>query len=170
MLAGIDQPGLLLHAAAACDGIGSPVRAVALAESAVALLGSEAGPERRAAALERLGHHRWAAGDQPGSGDARREAAALVADRPPSEVQAEVLVAVGRQLMVEGRYVEAEPAIRRALNVAEIADAHEARARALCVLGVVLSNLGLVDDGLVAAHDALELAARHGTPDAVSHV
>ena len=81
-LAGLDQPGLLLHAAAACDGHGSPARAVALAESAVALLGSDAEPERRAAALERLGHHRWAAGDQAGSGDARRQAVALVADRP----------------------------------------------------------------------------------------
>jgi DNA-binding CsgD family transcriptional regulator/tetratricopeptide (TPR) repeat protein len=169
-LAGVDHPGLLLHAAAAWDGHGSPTRAVALAESAVALLGSDAEPERRAEALERLGHHRWAAGDQPGSGVARREAAALVTDRAPSEVQAMALVALGRQLMVEQRYLDAEPALRRAMTAAEAADAPGVRAIALGAMGVVLSNLGRADDGLACAAQALDIAGRHGTADQISHV
>ena len=44
----------------------SPARAVALAETTVALLGDVAELERRAAALERLGHYRWAVGDRRG--------------------------------------------------------------------------------------------------------
>ena len=147
------------------EGHGSPGRAVALAESAVALLGSDAEPERRAAALERLGHYRWATGDQPGSGDARQQAAALVADRPPSQVQAVALVALGRQLMVECRYLDAEPALRRALTVAELTDAHGVRATALATLGVVLSDLGRVDDGIAAADEAVRIAEAHGTAD-----
>ncbi len=163
-LAGLDQPGLLLQAAS-CDGHGSPTRAVALTESALALLGSDSEPERRAATLERLGHYRWAAGDRPGSGDARRQAAALVADRPPSKVQAAVLLALGRQLTIEDRYLDAEPAVRRALEVAETTDAHGVRAGALATLGAVLSSLGRVDDAIAAADEALEIAEAHGTAD-----
>jgi DNA-binding CsgD family transcriptional regulator len=163
-LAGLDQPGLLLHSAT-CDVHGSPARAVALAESAVALLGSDVDPERRAAALERLGHYRWAAGDQPGSGDARREAVALVADRPPSEVQAMALFALGRQLTIEGRYLDAEPALLRALEVAEMMDAHGVRAGALATTGVVRSGLGRVDDAIAAADEAIRIVEAYGTPD-----
>ena len=164
-LAGLDQPELYLHAAAARDDNGSPARAVALAESAVALLGHDADPERRAATLERLGHHRWSAGDKRGSGDARRQAAALVADRPPSEVQAVVLFALGRQLNIEDRYLEAEPALLRALTVAETTGAHGVRAMALATLGIVLASLGRVDDAIAAAAEALELAGRYGTAE-----
>ncbi len=169
-LAGLDQPSLLLHAAAACEGHGSPARAVALTESAVTLLGSDADPERRAAALERLGHYRWAAGNQPASGDARRQAAALVADRPPSQIQAMALVALGRQLMVEARYVEAEPALRRALTVAEMTDANGVRAIALATIGVVLSNLGRVDEAIAAAAEAVRIAEAHGTAEDITLV
>jgi DNA-binding CsgD family transcriptional regulator len=164
-LVGIDQPGLLLHAAGAWDGIGSPVRAVALAESAVAILDTDAEPERRAAALERLGHHRWAAGDPPGTRDARQQAAALVADRPPSQVQAVVLFALGRQLVVEGRFLEAEPALQRALAVAEMTDAHGVRATALGAMSLVQACLGRVDAGIAAADEAVRIAEAHGTAD-----
>ena len=164
-VAGLDQPSLLLHAAAACDGVGSPVRAVALAESAVALLERHAEPERLAAALERLGHHRWATGDRLGTRDARRQAAALVTDRPPSQVQALALFTLGRQLMVEDRFVEAEPALRRALAVAEMTDAHGVRATALGVMSLVLTSLGRVDDGIAAADEAVRIAEAYGTAD-----
>jgi DNA-binding CsgD family transcriptional regulator len=163
-LTGLDQPGLLLLAAA-CDGHGVPARAVALAESAVARLGHDLDPERRAAALERLGHYRWAAGDQPGSGEARREAVALVADRPPSEVQAMALFALGRQLSIEGRYLDAQPVLRRALEVAEIADAQGVRAGALATTGVVLAGLGRVDEAIAAADEAVRIVDAHGTPE-----
>ena len=168
VLAGFDEPTLFLRAAAARGGSGSTVRAVALAESAVALL-APAQPERRAAALERLGHHRWAAGDRPGARDARQEAVALVVDRPPSQVQAVALFALGRQLMVELRHLDAEPALRRALTVAETTGAHGVRATALAAISVVLSSLGRINEGLAAADMALKVAEQHGTADEISH-
>jgi DNA-binding CsgD family transcriptional regulator len=164
-LAGVDHAELFLRAAAASDDHGSPARAVGLAESAVALLGSATDPERRAAILERLGHHRWSAGDRAGSREARRQAAALVAGRPASEVQAVVLFALGRQLNIEDRYLEAEPALRHALDVAETTGAHGVRAMALATLGIVLASLGRVDQAIAAADEALEITGRHGTAE-----
>ena len=73
------------------------------------------------------------------------------------------LFALGRQLMVEGRYVEAEPALRRALAVAETTDAHGVRATALGAMSLVLAGLGRVDDGIAAADEAVRIAEAHGT-------
>ena len=100
-----------------------------------------------------------------GPGTPAEQAAALVADRPPSQVQALALFALGRQLMVEGRYVEAEPALRRALAVAEMTDAHGVRATALGAMSLVLTSLGRVDDGIAAADEAVRIAEAHGTAD-----
>jgi DNA-binding CsgD family transcriptional regulator len=166
-LAGVDQPGLLLQAAS-CAGHVSPARAVALTESAVALLGDGGDSDRRAGALERLGHYCWAVGDRQGMGDARRQAVALVADRPPSEVQAVALLAFGRQLGLEDRFVEAESALLRALTVAAITDSQRVRAGALATMGSVLSSLGRVDDAIAAADEAVEIVEiveACGTPD-----
>ena len=163
-LAGLDQPGLLLHAAS-CEVHRAPARAVALAETTVALLGDVAELERRAAALERLGHYRWAVGDRQGMGDARRQAVALVADRPPSKVQATVLLALGRQLNLEDRYVDAEQALRQALTVAETTDARGVSAGALATIGSVLSSLSRFDDAIAAADEAVELVEAHGTAE-----
>ena len=80
------------------------------------------------------------------------------------------LFALGRQLAVEGRHVEAEPALRRALDVAESIDAHAVRATALAAMGVVLSSLGRVDDGIAAADEAVTIAEAHGTADDLSLV
>ncbi len=82
--AGMSRPDLLVRAAGVVSHAGSPARAVALVEEAVALIGAGAEPEVRAKVLERLGDHRWAASDDAGSGAAREEAVALLADRPPS--------------------------------------------------------------------------------------
>ena len=60
--------------------------------------------------------------------------------------------------MVEDRYVEAEPALRRALAVAEMTDAHGVRATALGAMSLVLTSLGRVDDGIAAADEAVRIA------------
>ena len=163
-LAGLDEPGLLLHAAF-CVNDRSPARAVALAESAVALLGSDVEPERRAAALERLGHYRWASGDRQGAGEARVQAVELVADRPPSKVQAVALLALGRQHSIEDHYFAAEATLRSALEVAEATDAQGVRAGSLATIGPVLATLGRIDDAVAAAEEAIRTAEAHGTAD-----
>ena len=104
---------------------------------------------------------------------ATRRGAEMPAGRRPrwsptghrAQVQAVALFALGRQLKVEGRYLEAEPALLRALTVAEMTGAHGVRATALGAMGVVLAGLGRVDDGIAAADEAVRIAEAHGTAD-----
>lgn len=167
-LAGMDEAELLSHAAAARTGSGSPESGAALAERALESLPSGSEPERRAELLERIGYHYWAAGDLVRSGQAREQAVALLAGRPPSQVQAAALTGLGRQHMVSFRYLEAEEVLRRAVAMAEATRASASHCEALAALGVVLTNLGKADEGMAAGHRAVEIGKRCGTADNLS--
>ena len=156
---------LLVRAADAVSHTGSPSRAVGMVEAALGLVGNDAEPEARASLLERLGHHRWVACDQAGSGQCRHAAVALVADRPPTVTQAVALAAWGRHQMLVDRYVEAEKTLRAALAVAETVGSEQARSSALSGLGIALVKQGRVDEGVKASRESLDIAQREGEAD-----
>ncbi len=163
--AGMTRAQLLLRASEAVSHAGRPAQAVALVEAALGEVGEEAEPEAQAAVLERLGHHRWVACDEAGSGEARRAAVALVADRPPSVTQAVSLAAWGRHQMLVDRYVEAEATLRAALVVAGATASERARSNALSGLGIALVKLGRVEEGLQASRESLDIAHGEGEAD-----
>ena len=76
-----------------------------------------------------------------------------------------MLLALGRQLNLEDRYVDAEQALRQALTVAEMTDAHGVSAGALATIGSVLSSLSRFDDAIAAADEAVEIVEAHGTAE-----
>lgn len=166
--AGMTRVDLLVCAADAVSHAGSPGRAVTLVQTALALLGDEAEPEAHAALLERLGHHRWVACDEAGSGRAREAAVALLADRPPSVTQALALAAWGRHQMLVDRYVEAEAILYAALAVADATGCQPARSGALSGLGFALVKLGRVEEGLASARRSLDVAQEAGLADDIS--
>lgn len=156
---------LLVRAADAVSHTGSPARAVGMIEAALGSVGDDAEPEARASLLERLGHHRWVACDEAGSGQARRAAVALVADCAPTVTQAVSLAAWGRHQMLVGRYVDAEKTLRAALAVAEMVGSEQARSSALSGLGIALVKQGRVDEGIKASRESLDIAQREGAAD-----
>ena len=165
--AGMTRCDLLVRAADATSYAGSPALAVGMVEAALALLGDEEEPERRAVVLERLGQHRWIACDAAGSRAAREQAVSLLADRPPSEAQALALAALGRHQMLVDRYVDAVATLRRALEVAGTTGSLSARTSALSGLGFALVKLGHVDEGVAAAQESLAVARQEGSADAI---
>ncbi|MDQ1358721.1 MAG: hypothetical protein QOG44_3094 [Acidimicrobiaceae bacterium] len=165
--AGMSRSDLLVRAAEATAHAGSPAGAVSLVEAALKLLEADAEPERRASLLERLGNHRWVACDTVGSGQAREEAVAMLADRPPSVAKALALAALGRHQMLVDRFVAAQPTLRQAIEIATIAGSSTARASALSGLGFTLAKLGHLEEGVDAGREALATALRDGTADDV---
>jgi len=165
--AGMSLAQLLLRAADAVSHAGSPARAVGMVEAALEQVGG-ASPEMRALVLERLGHHRWVACDEGGSGTAREEAVTVLAGRPPSEVQALALAALGRHQSLTDRFVEAEATLRGALEVADATSSLVAQISALSGLGITLLKLGRVDEGVEVSWRSLHAAERAGSAEDIS--
>jgi DNA-binding CsgD family transcriptional regulator/tetratricopeptide (TPR) repeat protein len=163
--AGMSQAELLLRAADATVHAGSPARAVSLAEAALDLLPASEEAEVRAAALERLGNHRWVARDAAGSEQARTAAVDLLADRPASEAKAQALASLGRHHMLTDQFLAAEPLLRRAIEVADAVGSAAARSASLSGLGFTLVKLGRADEGVAAGYEALAIAEHEGTAD-----
>ncbi|MEP7020995.1 MAG: AAA family ATPase [Pseudonocardiales bacterium] len=157
--AGMAKLALVVRAADAASHTGEPAQAVALMESALALLDENAAPpETPALVLERLGGHRAAVGDVPGSEQAHQASVELLADAPPSEVKALCIAALGRHQMLVGRLDEAETKLREAMAVNATVGSSAVQINVLSNLGAVLVQLGRIDEGMAALIEALRLA------------
>jgi tetratricopeptide (TPR) repeat protein len=93
---------------------------------------------------------------------AYEQAVALLADRPPSVGKARSLAALGGSLLMRSQHRRAETVLTDALSAARAIGAQVVEAHALCCLGAVLVELGLVSDGLSMLRRALHLCHEAG--------
>ncbi|MCU1656332.1 MAG: helix-turn-helix transcriptional regulator [Pseudonocardiales bacterium] len=165
---GMTHADLLLRAADAVQTSSRAPRGLVLAEAALAVLGDDAPPERRALACERIGRINWVLHHGAAAVAAYERAAELVAGRPPSREQAFALSALGQSLMLRNLFIEATTVLQRAIAVAAEVDAPDVEGHAQCSLGPCLVGAGRIDDGLAAMRRALELSHAAGITDDVS--
>ena len=135
-----DAPAELAQLAAeAAYGSMRPLRAVAYAESARAMLGERSDRLARATLEARLGRYRLAAGDAAGATSAFRRAAESAPPEPSVE-RARILALLAQERMIAGAFGDAERAATRALDLARsLGEAAEPEAiHATTTLAVVL--------------------------------
>jgi DNA-binding CsgD family transcriptional regulator len=159
-------PGLLEEAAQAASWAGSPDRAAEWTARALAQSGAAAAADR-ARLLERLGRYRWEAGDLPAAADATGQAIILLADDPPSTLQARVLAAHATARMLVGDLDAALPLAERAVAAARRADALAEQAHGLATLGIIQAQRGALDTGLAALDTSFGLAKQAGSVEGV---
>ncbi|MGD0605767.1 MAG: AAA family ATPase [Streptosporangiaceae bacterium] len=159
-------PGLLEEAAQTASWAGDPDRAAEWAALALAQSGAAAAADR-ARLLERLGRYRWEAGDLPAATDATGQAIVLLADDPPSALQARVLAAHATARMLAGDLDAALPLAERAVTAARRADALAEQAHGLATLGIVQAQRGALDTGLAALDTSFCLARQAGSVEGV---
>ena len=163
--AGMDHASLYTHAARSLSHVGAAAAAAAMIESALAVVGDDAPPERRSELYMRLGRHLSYVGDLVGSTHAHEQAVRLLADRPPSEGKAVALAALGRQQIIVSRYLDAAASLREAVAVNATNDSPTAQTSILANLGFVLVHLGQVDEGIDTLREALRIAEDAGLAD-----
>jgi ATP/maltotriose-dependent transcriptional regulator MalT len=158
-LVGLDEVGLLRFAALQADLGGEIDRAAALFREASARVDPETDPVTAGVLLERQARVAWQRG-KPASEllALNHRAVDLVPADPPSTERAQVLAALGQQLMLAGHNAEAIEWCEQAITVAQVADAPAIEGHARNTLGTVLAHLGDVEDGLVQLHAARDLA------------
>jgi DNA-binding CsgD family transcriptional regulator len=160
------SPALLEDAAQAASWAGDPEQAAEWAAEAIAQSGPAA-PADRARRLERLGRYRWEAGDLPAAVDATEQAMVLLADDPPSILQARVLAAHATVRMLVGDFDAASPLAAQAVAAAARTGALAEQAHGLATLGIVQAQRGALEAGLVSLRTSFGLARQAGS---VEHV
>jgi DNA-binding CsgD family transcriptional regulator len=161
--AGMTRAELYLRAADALFATSQSRQALTLADSALETLSDGASPEQRALILVRIGHINSDLQQEAAETTAYEQAAALVADRPPSRDKAFILAVQGGFLMAHDRTREAEPVLREAIAVADPAEANEVIAGALSSLGCVVVDLGRAEEGLASLTRSVQLSREYGS-------
>jgi DNA-binding CsgD family transcriptional regulator len=159
-------PGLLEEAAQAASWARAPGRAAGWAADAIAQLETTATADR-ARLLERLGRYRWEAGDLQGAADATGQAIALLAEDPPSTLQARLLAAHATIRMLLGDFDAAAPLAERAVAAAAQAGALAEHAHGLATLGIIDAQRGALEAGLAALRTSFGLAREAGSVEGV---
>jgi DNA-binding CsgD family transcriptional regulator/tetratricopeptide (TPR) repeat protein len=158
----LDDVGLLAQTAQAAHLVGDDVRAVALAEDAVA---SCADPVRRAGVLERLGAYCFDAGRAERAEEAYQAALQLLPSDPPTPTRARTYA--GRAMLAMGwsRLDDARGWCGEALRLARAVGERAAEGKALNALGVVTAFDGDVASGVALLRRSLRIAEELSDPD-----
>ena len=162
----VPAPGLLEEAAQAASWAGNPEQAAGWAAQVIARSDAAATVDR-ARLLERLGRYRWEAGDLPAAVDATGQAIALLADDPPSTLQARVFAAHATARMLLGDFDAASPLAAQAVAAAGQAGALAEQAHGLATLGIIYAQRGELDAGLAALRTSFDLAQQAGSVEDV---
>jgi DNA-binding CsgD family transcriptional regulator len=160
----LDEPvhEVLAEAAEAARWGGDLAAAVALSERAVVACPD---PGEAAGIVERAGRYLVEAGrldDAEADYDRAQEMAAGLDD---AALRARIAASQARLLMQTGRYQQAMPAARAAIDLAAAADTPLEAGRAHTALGMSLVLLGSVDDGLHHVRIGRGLVRMHGDLD-----
>ncbi len=159
----LGHEALVLRAAQAAARAGDPHRAVELVSALLKAAPGASSDRSRAADLHgTLAAYLRDAGDEKAAMASSRTAVALLADAPDPAVEARVLAAHGRMLMLMSESNEAELVCARAVAVARAAQATSDEASALISLGVVIAGLGRTEEGVDHLRAGLALAEAAG--------
>jgi class 3 adenylate cyclase/tetratricopeptide (TPR) repeat protein len=124
-------------------------------------------PDSAAEAVLRIADNYWSRGQGEEVRAQLEQARALVADRPPSRMQAQVLEQASRYAMLADRNAEAIEIGREALRMAEQLGLEDIRARVLNNVGSARVATGDADGGLEDLNQSIELATRLNIPDEI---
>ncbi|MEU8071011.1 AAA family ATPase [Micromonospora sp. NPDC049151] len=155
--AGMPRFRLLAEAAAAARWSGRVDRAIELVEQAIDAPDHGGDPGQLGELHERRANYLAEAGRWADSAAAFREAARLLADRPPSAVQARVLAGIALAHLQAGRYEEGGKTADEALGMAIEVGAYAEEGRALNVSGLALGMRG-DPEGEVRLRRSIEIA------------
>ena len=159
-------PALLEEAAQAASWARDPERAAGWAAAAIAQSDATSAAYR-ARLLERFGRYRWETGDLLAAAEATEQAIDLLADEPPSTLQARVLAAHATVLMLLGDFDPAARLAERAVATAAEAGALAEQAHGLATLGIIQAQRGALDSGLTALRTSFDLARQAGSVEDV---
>jgi class 3 adenylate cyclase/DNA-binding CsgD family transcriptional regulator/tetratricopeptide (TPR) repeat protein len=165
-LAGTDRLELLTSAADAARFSGRIQHALVLLTKALDQLDPATDPVRVALVLMRLGHARWAIGDEPACLAALEQAVRILPAAPSAE-RARVLAAQAQWLGAADRDREAERRATEALAVARTVGARAEEGHALDVLGICTADIGHLEQALGIAE---EVGNAEGTLLAYDHL
>jgi DNA-binding CsgD family transcriptional regulator len=167
---GMDRAGLLLDAAAMRFASGQTGRARVLAEAAVEDLSAGDDVERLALAHVRLGTYLRVEGQTTVATEATKHGLELLADRPPTDAKAEVVARFAQHSMLLQHTTEALGAADEAIAVARAVGLSRLEGHALCTKGVVLADVGRLDESLDAFDQAEAIARTVGAADDLARV
>jgi|HubBroStandDraft_6_1064221.scaffolds.fasta_scaffold00380_7 DNA-binding CsgD family transcriptional regulator/tetratricopeptide (TPR) repeat protein len=166
-VAGCDRVDLLLRGSEFADFSGDAEHGLALAERARAVIDERVDPLKAAAAEARIGRSLHSCGRGVEAVDHLAAARRLVPSEPPSLASAQALASEGRALILNERDNEARPRLEEALRIAELLDARRVQSSALNSLAIVLSNLGEVEQAIVAGREGLRIAKEIGSVEEI---
>lgn len=155
--AGMTRSQLLAEAAEAARWSGHIGRAVELVRQAIDAPDHRGDPSRLGELHERLANYLGEAGRRAESDEVFHQAAAMLAQGPPSAVKARVLAGVALAQLRAGQYQDGRKTADEALSMAIEVGADAEKGRALNVSGLALSMLG-DDEGEFRLRQAIEIA------------
>ncbi|MEV6603062.1 AAA family ATPase [Kutzneria sp. NPDC051319] len=156
-ISGARRVDLLRMAADAARWAGHVRQALAWSEEAIDAVGA-AEPAVIGELYERLGSYQWEAGAMVDSVESYRRARRMLGDGPPGAVGSRVYAALATAEIKSGRYSDALPLARTAIEQAEQAGALPELARARNSEGLALVHLGDYDAGVEGLRAALAIA------------
>jgi class 3 adenylate cyclase/tetratricopeptide (TPR) repeat protein len=124
-------------------------------------------PESAAEAVLRIADNCWSRGQGDEMRAQLEQARSLVAGRPPSRTQAQVLEQAARYAMLADRNEEAIDTGREALQMAEELGLHDIRARLLNTIGSARVASGDPEGGLAYLNQSIELATELNIADEI---
>ncbi|MFC5262306.1 helix-turn-helix transcriptional regulator [Kribbella qitaiheensis] len=157
VLAGVGKIQLLIEAADAARWSGHVDRAVEHIGQAIDEATADSRTDRHGELQERLATYLWEAGQAKESANAFREAARLLAGKPPSATEARVLAEIGLAYLRAGHYAEGLAEADKALAMATEVGAQAEEGRALNISGLAMGMLGK-QDGVNRLRRSIEIA------------
>jgi DNA-binding NarL/FixJ family response regulator len=162
---GTDRAALLEQAAEARFSAGQAMRARTLAVAAVTELADSPDIERVALAHVQAGVYSRVAGEAVAAAEAFQRAVGLLTDRPPSPAKAVVMARYAAFLMVGQRVRQGLVAVEAALDLARRTGSRRFEGHAMCTKGVLLGDVGRLEESLRLLHDSCEIAREVRQPD-----
>ena len=149
-------------AAEAARWSGRVARAIDLIRAATVEVDKAADPATAGELFERWGSYLWESGEHAAADAAYAEAVSLLEGTPDSAVVARVLAVRATERLRRGLAAEGLALGQAALDMAGRVGARAEQGRALNSVGVALTMLERVDEGIAALDEALRIAAAGG--------
>jgi DNA-binding CsgD family transcriptional regulator/tetratricopeptide (TPR) repeat protein len=168
-LVGFDHVELLSVAAEAHALSGDRARGEVLLEAALAELDAQSEQRRYASLLARLARLQWALNRGPLGLETAQRALSMLPEAEGGRDRALLLAWLARTLVLRGRFREAVRDGKQALAAAKAAGDLLAETEVLNTVGMALTALGQVDEGVARLRHAIKLAREADDIDSLSY-